>query len=626
MCGFLTYVSGSRDAGDRAPAIAGAIECLHHRGPDQTGLRVVDGKAVLAFKRLSIIDVSGSEQPLEYADRYVITFNGEIYNYRQLRDELVRDHGATFATQGDTEVVVAAYHHWGERAVARLRGMFAFVIWDRVADLAFGARDRFGIKPLCYALTEAGAYFASEQKAIAPHVPTTVDGAALSYYLTYQYVPEPYTLGGTIRHLGAGEHFTYTSAGGIRTHRYFRPEFAPVDRPPHEVLADIRDALSDSVAAHMVADVPVGAFLSGGVDSTAVVALARQHNPDLLTFTAALDVEGYSELTEAEESASWLGVKHESVLVTADMMMAALPRIVWHLDDPVADPALVPLYYVAMKASEQVKVVVSGEGADELFAGYPIYREPQSLRMFDPLPDRVRHGVRAVARVIPEGVRGRDFLRRGGTPIEERYIGNAHMFTEAEKRHLMHRYDEAVDYRDITAPRYAETEGLDDVQRMQYIDLSTWLPGDILRKADRMSMAHSLEVRVPFLDPRVFAAAAALPTGLKLPKGTRQTKVALRQALAPMLPPGAADRPKLGFPTPIRVWLRKEMYEWAGQILTASAARELVDLSHGLRLLEAHRRGEGDHSRKVWTLLVFALWYDVFVTSSQGVTPRKHSR
>jgi asparagine synthase (glutamine-hydrolysing) len=297
-------------------------------------------------------------------------------------------------------------------------------------------------------------------------------------------------------------------------------------------------------------------------------------------------------------------------------MMDALPKIVWHLDDPVADPALVPLYFVAKKAAEHVTVVLSGEGADEFFGGYTIYREPLSLAAVNGLPDPVQKGLRAVSKVIPEGVKGKSFLQRGTTPIEARYYGNARIFTEEDKQRLLRQYDPSVRYTDVTAPVYAEVPELDDVTTMQYVDLYTWLRGDILVKADRMSMAHSLELRVPFLDKEVFEVAATIPVELKLPPRSAQTKYALRRALAGVVPPEIVHRKKLGFPTPTRVWLAGEMYEWAQAILAGSGAGSLLDLGYVSQLLAAHRRGEADHSRKIWTVLVFCVWHAIFVERS----------
>ena len=296
--------------------------------------------------------------------------------------------------------------------------------------------------------------------------------------------------------------------------------------------------------------------------------------------------------------------------------MSALPRIVWHLDDPVADPALVPLYFVAKKAAEYVTVVLSGEGADEFFGGYTIYREPLDLAGIHGLPTPLQRGLRAVSKAIPEGVKGKSYLERGTTPLEERYYGNARIFTEEDKQLLLRHYDPSVRYTDVTASLYAEAAELDPVTAMQYVDVYTWLRGDILVKADRMTMAHSLEGRVPFLDREVFAVAAEIPVELKLPPKSVQTKFALRQALEGVVPPAIVNRKKLGFPTPTRVWLKGPMYEWARDILTKSGADELIDLGHARELLEMHRRGDADKSREVWTILVFCVWHAIFVERS----------
>jgi asparagine synthase (glutamine-hydrolysing) len=626
MCGLIAYFSSAGNAEAHRDKLAEALESLHHRGPDATGVDVitspdgVDTDAVFAHKRLAIIDVAHSHEPLPYADgRYLLTFNGEIYNYVELREELARAHGARFATAGDGEVIAAAYHVWGAEAVHRLRGMFAFVIWDRQRRLAFAARDPYGIKPLYYLRTADGVYLASEKKALLAFMPVNqVDAASLSHYLTLQYVPEPRTLHRGIERIGSGESLTWQAdSGEVSVARWYRPRFrpAPVD-DPQPLYDRIRETLRDSVRVHMRADVPVGAFLSSGIDSTAVVALAREFHPNILTFTVGYDVPGYSEIDVAQASARHLGVTTIPTKIGPQEMMDALPRIVWHLDDPVADPSLVPLYYLAKKASEHVTVVLSGEGADEFFGGYTIYREPLSLAGVQALPGQLQKGLRAVSRVIPDGVKGKSFLERGTTPIEARYYGNARIFTEADKQRLLRHYDPSVRYTDVTAPVYAEVPDLDDVTTMQYVDLYTWLRGDILVKADRMSMAHSLEVRVPFLDKEVFEVAATIPVELKLPPRSTDTKYAMRRALAEVVPPEIVNRKKLGFPTPTRVWLAGEMYDWAHQILAGSGAGELLDLSYARGLLEAHKRGDADHSRKIWTVLVFCIWHAIFIEGS----------
>ncbi|MBT8225692.1 MAG: asparagine synthase (glutamine-hydrolyzing) [Dactylosporangium sp.] len=621
MCGLLGFVGdGLATEADRV-AVAQALADLHHRGPDETRVELLGYDAVLGFKRLSIIDIATSSQPLGYADgRYTIAFNGEIYNYVELRDQLAAEHGARFATTGDTEVIVAGYHAWGREVVSRLRGMFSFLIWDSEQRIAFGARDRFGIKPLYYLQTARGLFVASEKKALLRFAPSATRGAAgidlagVSNYLTMQYVPEPGSLHRGIARLGAGEYFTHVPGGPIQIGRYSRLDFRPTPPDDPDRLYDqIRETLRESVRVHMRSDVPVGAFLSSGIDSAAIVALASQFNPQLPTFTAALEVPGYSELKAAARTARALGVTNESVVVTPQMMMDGLPKIIWHLDDPIADPSLVPLYYVARRASEQVTVALSGEGADELFGGYTIYREPAAVRPVRQLPATLQHGLRAIGRTIPQGVKGHSYLERATTPIERRYFGNARIFTERQKSMLMRDYPDHVRYHHVTAPLYAECAHLGDVERMQYIDLNTWLTGDILVKADRMSMANALEVRVPYLDPEVFAVAAGIPTGLKLPFGTSLTKMALRLALRHVVPDDVVNRPKLGFPTPIRVWLRGEMYAWTADILGTSGARQILDLDYVLGLLRDHRAGKADHSRAIWTVLAFCVWYGIFI-------------
>jgi asparagine synthase (glutamine-hydrolysing) len=626
MCGLLGLLTSSGDAATRADAVGQAMRCARHRGPDESGTWH-DSDVVFGFNRLSIIDVEHSHQPLRWGpsgadDRYAIVFNGEVYNYLELRAELA-ELGATFATEGDTEAVVAAYHHWGPAAVSRLRGMFAFTIWDTHERVLFAARDPFGIKPLFVAEGPGGIAFASEKKSLlelAPalglgHVDRDLDAAALQHYLLLQYVPEPATLHRAIRRVESGTHVTVRPGGEPEAERYFTPVLhagGGQDAPRR-----IEAVLRDSVAKHMRADVTVGAFLSGGIDSTAIAALAKEHNPDLITFTTGFDREGYSEVDVAAESAAAISVRHVIRTVKPDEMMDALPLIVWYLDDPVADPALVPLWFIAREARRHVKVVLSGEGADELFGGYTIYREPLSLAPFEKVPGALRGLLGRASTRLPDGMRGKDLLRRGAIPLEQRYYGNARIFRDGELAGVLRQYDPRRSHTDVTADHYAESAGWDPVARMQHVDLFTWLRGDILVKADKMTMANSLELRVPFLDPEVFAVASGLPRAAKL--GENTTKLALRKALAGIVPPHVLQRRKLGFPVPIRHWLRDEMYDWARGIVRDSQADHLVDLAAVTRMLDAHRDGPIDHSRRIWTLLVFLLWHGIFV--EQRITP-----
>jgi asparagine synthase (glutamine-hydrolysing) len=575
-----------------------------------------DDDVVIGFRRLSIIDIDHSHQPLPWLDgRYHLIFNGEIYNYLELRERLARDFGATFETEGDGEAVVAGYHYLGEDVVRELRGMFAFLIWDAQERVMFGARDWFGIKPLYTYTDERGAFFASEKKSLLDVAPPAavddVDGTALQHYLTLQYVPEPASMHTRIRRIESGTCFTLRPGEQVKPRRYFHPDFAIKAVPqPDKLYREIAEVLEDSVEKHMRADVTVGAFLSGGIDSTAIAALAKRHNPKLLTFTTGFEREGYSEIDVAAESAAAIGVEHITKVVSAEEMMQTLPLIVWYLDDPVADPALVPLYFIAREARKHVKVVLSGEGADELFGGYTIYREPISLRAFERVPGGVRRGLGKLSTMLPEGRRGKDFLRRGSIDIEERYYGNARIFRPDEMS-LYRGYDESVSYMDVTKALYDATQHLDGSTRMQYVDLFTWLRGDILVKADKMTMANSLELRVPFLDIDVFGVASGIPTDQKLTKET--TKYALRRALADIVPAHVLERPKLGFPVPIRHWLKDVMYDWARAIITESQTEHLIDHAAALRLLDEHRTGRHDYSRKIWTLLVFMIWHGIFV-------------
>ncbi|UQX87257.1 asparagine synthase (glutamine-hydrolyzing) [Jatrophihabitans telluris] len=616
MCGLIGFLAAHSDAPETREAIEASLVQMRHRGPDDGG-SWSDDDVVIGFRRLSLIDWEHSHQPLPYLDgRYHLIFNGEIYNYVELRAELRDRFGAEFATEGDGEAIVAGYHYLGEDVVTRLRGMFSFFIWDSQEKVVFGARDWFGIKPL-YTYTDArGSFFSSEKKTLLavaePGESKDVNLEALQHYLTLQYVPEPASMHNGITRIDSGTSFTIRPGQVPVTKRYFAPDFPikPVSEPDR-LYHQIAEALRDSVAKHMRSDFTVGSFLSGGIDSTAVAALAKEHNPKLLTFTTGFERAGFSEIDVAAESAAVIGVDHITKVVTPQEMMDSLPLIVWYLDDPVADPALVPLYFVAREARKHVKVVLSGEGADELFGGYTIYREPISLRHLTAAPDPVKKLLAALSTRLPEGIRGKDLLRRASIGIEERYYGNARIFRPEEMQSLLKTYDPAVSYTDVTAPHYAASHHLDDSTRMQYIDLFTWLRGDILVKADKMTMANSLELRVPFLDTVVFDVARSIPVDQKLTKET--TKYALRRALEDIVPAHVINRPKLGFPVPTRPWLKDIMYDWAHSIISEAGTTHLIDRQGALDLLAAHRAGPHDYSRKIWTLLVFMIWHGIFV-------------
>lgn len=613
MCGFVGCIHdreiGLRDS-DRQ-LFKNMNDIITHRGPDDEGF-FEDEHIQFGFRRLSIIDIESGHQPLTYEnERYWIIFNGEIYNYVELRNELI-EMGLTFETSSDTEVIIALYSHYKEKAVEKLRGMFAFTIWDKQEQVLIGARDPFGIKPFFYREDEKRTFFASEKKSILlamDHEELNYDAA--QHYMTYQFVPEPETMTKGIKKLEPGHYFTKKPGEKMKIERYWKASFQPVQKSEDEFVKEIRDVLFDSVNVHMRSDVPVGSFLSGGIDSSIIASIAKQYHPNIKTFSVGFEHNGFSEIDVAKETAEKLGVENISYIISPEEYMKELPKIIWHLDDPLADPACVPLYFVARQARKHVTVVLSGEGADELFGGYNIYREPQSLEVFDKIPAIGKSLLKALAKILPEGVKGKSFIERGVTPMEQRYIGNAKMYTEAEKKDLLAQYRTGIDYTDITKPLYAETKGYDPVDRMQYIDIHTWMRGDILLKADKMTMAHSLELRVPFLDKEVFKIASKIPTSLKTANNT--TKYILRKAAEGVVPDHVLNRKKLGFPVPIRHWLKNEMNDWAKQIIHESATDHIINKHYVLNLLEEHCQGKMDHSRKIWTVLVFMIWHAVYV-------------
>ncbi|GAA3963745.1 asparagine synthase (glutamine-hydrolyzing) [Gordonia caeni] len=620
-------LTGDGSAPSLIELVAESSHCMRHRGPDDA-LTWNDQDLVLGFNRLSIIDIEHSPQPLvwgppEQPERYALAFNGEIYNYLELRKELQEEFGAEFHTEGDGEPIVVGFHHWGPEVVRKLRGMFAFAIWDTVDKKLFLARDPFGIKPLYLATGPGGTAFGSEKKSLLQLLDSlkldhTLDPRAIEHYTVLQYVPEPESLHANIRRLESGTYATLSAGGEPATTRYFKPRFSirPFQRDGDQARYDeIAEVLRDSVAKHMRADVTVGSFLSGGIDSTAIAALAIQHNPDLITFTTGFERDGYSEIDVAAESAEAIGARHIVKVVSPEEYISAIPKIIWYLDDPVADPALVPLYFVAAEARKHVKVVLSGEGADELFGGYTIYKEPLSLKSFDKLGPRLRRAAGKLSERIPEGTRGKSLLHRGSQTLEERYYGNARSFDDERLRRVLRDYRPEWTHTDVTAPIYADSEGMDPVARMQHLDLFSWLRGDILVKADKMTMANSLELRVPFLDKEVFAVAEGLPFDEKIAHGT--TKYALRKALEQIVPGHVLHRKKLGFPVPLRHWLAgPEMYDWARQVIVDSDTDHIFDKQFVLQMLDEHRAGTVDNSRRIWTVLCFMIWYGIFVDGS----------
>jgi asparagine synthase (glutamine-hydrolysing) len=618
ITGCLALADG---AGPDTEWVGRAAARIAHRGPDDQGF-YTDPDVALGFRRLAVIDPSAAgHQPMASADgRYVMVFDGEIYNYVELAQRL-SGRGVQLRTRSAAEVLLEMFAWLGKDVVRQLRGMYAFAIWDRRNRELFCARDPFGIKPFFYAMTTGGyrpksgpqLRFASERKALAGvGEVTAIDSDALRRYLSFQYVPAPATLVPPARSLPPGHVLIARPGGRVDVFRYWRPELRPARSPSSSSPGKILDALRESVAVHLRSDVPVGAFLSGGVDSATLCALAAESMPDLLTFTVGFEREGYNEIDDAMATATALGVKSVPYVISPEEFVATLPRIIWHLDDPMADAAAVPLWFAAREARKHVKVVLSGEGADELFGGYGVYYQPGMVRAGKALPGWGRATISRVAAEMPAGRKGKGLLNRTSTPLRRRYIGNAYVYRTDQARLLAGR-GTGSEF-DVTDPVYrqAAEAGLDDVATMQLIDINTWLPGDILVKADRMAMAHGLELRTPFLDREVLAVAARLARVEKTAAGT--TKFALREAINELLPQAAAERPKLGFPVPLGFWLRGGMYGFAEQVVRTAQTGQWLNSGAALDIMRRFRAGDPTVSwRQVWLLVVFSLWHQIYV-------------
>lgn len=610
MCGIVGFTTPGQDPAAAKQIVQGMAALIRHRGPDGEGC-YADGTAALGHRRLSVIDLAGGGQPMLNEDgTLVVVFNGEIYNYKTLRARL-QQRGHTFATDSDTEVLLHGYEEWGRDLPCRLRGMFAFAVWDRKRGTLFCARDLFGIKPLCYYKKGETLLFASEIKAFLAHpaFEKRLNEARLPDWLSMEYLPDAETLFTGVYELPPAHTLTW-QAGRVTLARYAAPRFRA--KRGHSLRAwarEIGDAVAESADAHRIADVEVGCFLSGGVDSSLITCEMARRQPAVQCFSVGYAEEAYSELPAARAAAQALGVPLTETTVTADDFFAANRAIQWYLDEPMPNPAEVPLYFLCKAARQRVKVVLSGEGADELFGGYNIYRDPFTARWYDRLPPWLRAGLGAAASLLPPA-RGVNFLVRRGMSLEERYFGPTALFNEREKRRLLADYAGDGDPMFLTEAIWDATEGLDPVTRMQQVDLNLWLAGDILLKADKMSMAHSLELRVPFLDREVWALAAALPAAAKA--DARTTKIALRQAAARTLPAASAARKKLGFPVPVRDWLRQEPYtSRVRAVFSRPAAAEFFDPRALHSMLNQHLHG-GDCWRQIWCVYSFLIWYEQF--------------
>ena len=617
MCGIVGFTNHIDNSN---VVLSAMMDRIKHRGPDAEG-KYIDDQVALGHRRLSIIDISeAGTQPMFNEDgSIVLVFNGEIYNYQDIKKELLKA-GHTFKTNTDSEVLIHGYEQYGTDLLNRLRGMFSFVIWDKNKQLLFGARDYFGIKPMYYATFGNTFMFGSEIKSFLEHplFKKELNTDALENYLTFQYSPTAETFFKNTYKLPPAHYFIYQN-DVLTVKRYWEVKFDLVEKPTLDEWVDqISDVFHDSVKAHKIADVEVGSFLSSGVDSSYVACIADVDK----TFTVGFgEDEKYNEIGWAKNFSKAINKENYNKIITPNEYWNNLKKIQYHMDEPLADPASIALFFVCSIASQKVKVALSGEGADELFGGYNVYSEPNGT-LYDRLPRGLRRGIGNIASHIPAH-KGVNFLVRKGKDLEERFIGNAYMFTPAERKALLKVKTNAPDPTAITKPFYDKVQNQDDVTKMQYIDLHLWLAGDILLKADKMSMAHSLEVRVPFLDKKVMAVAEKIPTRYKVTRKETTdehtkyvTKYAMRLASKKDTPPQTAStsaKKKLGFPVPIRVWLKQDTYyNIVKQKFTGDTAKQFFNTDTLVKLLDEHRDGVKDNSRKIWTVFIFLVWYAIY--------------
>ncbi len=611
MCGFVGYMDADIPASESC--IRQMADTIVHRGPDQDDYFITDG-AALGFRRLSIIDLENGSQPIENEDgTLVLVFNGEIYNFQQLREELIGK-GHTFKTRTDSEVLLHGYEEYGKDLLNKLRGMYAFVIYDKTKNKLFGARDIFGIKPFYYYLRDGVFLFGNEIKSFLPHPAfrKELNRERIPEYLCFEYIPCRETLFKDVYKLLGGECFTYEN-GKMTTERYFDFAYNIDESKTLDEWADvIADTFAKSTAAHKISDVEVGCFLSSGVDSSYTVHELNKLQK-LKTFSigyAEQSEQKYSELACAQEFAAVEGVENYSIEITADDFFDSFPAVQYHMDEPLPNPSAVPLYHLAKNAAKFVKVVLSGEGADELFGGYNYYKEPLDYAKYMKVPQAIRSCLGAAASKMPN-FHGKRFLVRGRYPMEKRYIRNNYVFDWKERDKYLRDKISSVDPATFTKPHFDKVRDLDDVTKMQFADLNTWLLYDILQKADKMSMASSLELRVPFLDREVLKVALSIPAEHRVHKD--KTKVALRLAASRELPAKTADMRKLGFPTPLNDWLRQDKYyNKVRAAFESDAAAELFNTKAILQLLDDHKNGTAKNMKKIWSIYAFLTWYDEF--------------
>ncbi len=598
MCGFVGFINHQKE---KQKIIKDMNDLIIHRGPDSEGYYVDDDIAI-GFRRLSIIDLKGGDQPIynENKDKLIV-FNGEIYNHQEIREDLIKK-GHKFKTKTDTEVILHGYEEYKEDVLNKLRGMFSFVIYDIKNKEFFGARDFFGIKPFYYYQNNEDFFFGSEIKSFLgnPQFKKELNKKMLKQYLTFQYSVGEESFFKNVYKLRPGHYLKYKN-NKLEIKKYFEIDLTSnKDKTLEEWKDIIRKELNETVKYHKISDVEVGSFLSSGVDSSIMATLSKVDK----TFTVGYDNKKYSEIDYAKELSHMINVKNVSKKISKEEYFDIFPKIEYYMDEPLADPSAVALYFVANLASKQVKVTLSGEGADEIFGGYNIYHEPYSVSWYNKIPYPIRRFLGMIAYPF-RNHKGFNFIVRRSKKLEDRYVGNAFIFDPSESDKILN-YEDKRTFKELTKPYYNKIKSLGPVEQMQYIDFNFWLIGDILLKADKMSMANSLEVRVPFLDKKLISNVISIPSEYKIVGN--ETKYAFRQVCREILPEKWANKKKLGFPVPIREWIKEE--EIYNKIKTTfQEGKDFFNVDKIVKLLDEHKKEKRDNSRKIWTIYTFLIWY-----------------
>ena len=614
MCGFVGF-TGLRE--QREAILHRMADRIIHRGPDMEGYHISgdDPRTAIAlgFRRLSIIDLASGKQPMYNEDGTVVcVFNGEIYNFMDLRTEL-QAKGHIFKTHCDTEVIIHGYEEYGTALAAKLRGMFAFVVWDTKTNEMYGARDIFGIKPFYYYKKGKEFMFGSEIKSFLshPNFEKELDEDMIPLYLSYEYSPDERTIFKNVFKLPGAHCFTYKN-GELKVERYYKIEYKIEDDKSLEYWEDaITKEFTESVSMHQIADVEVGCFLSSGVDSSYVVKEISKGTKKVKTFSVGYEEEKYSELPYAQDFSNVIGVPNIANKVSADEFFDAVPEIQYYMDEPLPNPSEIPLYFLAKNARRYVKVVLSGEGADELFGGYPMYLAGGHFDHYShKVPRPVRKVLGTVAKHCPN-FKGKNFLVRGAMEPYQRFMRANYVFQSAERQKFLKRPIASKVPEEYSKRYFDEVSNLDEPTQLQYVDMHTWMIYDILLKADRMSMANSLELRVPFLDKKMLELSTRIPSRYRAANET--TKIALRGAAIKQLPERTANKKKLGFPVPLNDWLREDKYyNKVKAAFQSDIAEKFFVTSELMKLLDDHKSGKALNMQKIWSFYTFILWYEQF--------------